>query len=428
MARLLRFKLRKKLGDIDRVLTYMLRRAYRNSLGYRQILDEAGVSLDGFRSVEDLPTLPIVDKETLFRRFSLQDVLYRGADPSRCVRTGTSGSTGLPLNVFMSREEAFYRRILLLNAWRRMTHLALPLTVVDVGSWVEEGETRVVRRNALVRVVRVSIALPVERQIELLLRHRPQVLSGYPTVMGILAEAVQRASDLPSTLKLVATRGEILHEETRRRLEASFAARVADFYNCEEVGNMAWECPEDPSILHVNTDGCVLEVVDAEGDPVRPEAEGRVIVSNLYNCTMPFIRYDLNDRGVILRLQRRRCTCGSHQPRMAILSGRDDDYVYLPNRRRVSPRLLATAVNRALSGLSPMGAFDHHFRRFQVVQDALNHVTVWIIPEAGRAVDFQAIIGSAMRDLHPELQCSVRKVDDIPLEPSGKFKKVICNI
>ena len=153
-----------------------------------------------------------------------------------------------------------------------------------------------------------------------------------------------------------------------------------------------------------------------------------MIVSNLYNCTMPFVRYDLNDRGVILRLERTRCACGSYQPRMAILRGRDDDYVYLPDRRRVSPRLLATAVNRAFSGLSPRGAFDRHFRRFQVVQDALDHVTVRVIPEADRSVDFQTVIASAMRDLHPELRCSVKVVDDIPLEPSGKFRKVICSI
>jgi phenylacetate-CoA ligase len=428
VARLLRFKLGKTPSDVDRVLTYVLRSAYRNSSGYRQFLDESGVSLDGFRGVEDLPRLPIVDRERFFGRFSVKETLHSGADPDRCVRTGTSGSTGVPMIVFMSREEAFYRRILLFNAWRRMMHIALPLTVIDLGSPVAEGETTVVRRSPLVRVVRISIALRVERQIELLLRHRAQILTGYPTALSLFAEAVPRASDLPSTLKLIATRGEVLHEETRRRIEEAFAVRVADFYSCEEVGNMAWECPEDPSILHVNTDGCVLEIVDSKGDPVRPGVEGRVLVSNLYNCTMPLIRYDLHDRGVLHSVSGGRCACGSRQPSMAILSGRDDDYVYLPDRRRVSPRLLATAVNRALSDLSPRGALDRHFRRFQVIQDALDHVTVRVIPEADRPVDFQMVIRSAVRNLHPELRCAVEEVEEIPLEPSGKFKKVICNI
>jgi len=425
VGRLLRFKVGKTRRDIDRTLRFVIRAAARNSSGYRRLLDEGGASPDRVRGVEDLRWLPIVDKETLFRRFPLEEVLHRRAAPHRCIRVGTSGSTGLPMNVFMSRAEARFRTLLVLESWRRTARLRLPLVVGDVGSWVEGGETEVRRHGGIGKVVRISIGLPVERQVEEVLRHRPQVLSGYPTALQVLGETFRDVAVSRPFLRLVAVRGEVLHLETRDALEGAFGCRVADYYNSEEMGNMAWECPADPATMHVNTDGCVLEVSDANGDPLPVGAEGRVIVTNLFNCTMPFVRYDLHDRGIILHPGGERCACGSFRPRMAVVQGRDDDFVRLPDGRTVSPRLIATAVNRAFSGRSPLGGFDSHFRRFQVVQDALDHLTIRIVPEPGGSIDFQGVLGSAMRRIHPEFRTSVQLVDGLELEPSGKFRKVI---
>ncbi|MBE0634898.1 phenylacetate--CoA ligase family protein [Candidatus Bipolaricaulota bacterium] len=424
----MRFKLGKTPADVDRVLSHLVRNAYQNSSSYRQTLDKAGLSVDGFRQVEDLQRLPIVDKGTLFHQFPLRDVLHRRADPSRCVRAGTSGSTGLPLYVFMSKGEAFFRQVLLLFAWRRARRLRLPLTIADVGSCIEAEDTVSLTKGGLVKIVRISIAIPAEQQLQHLMQHRPNILTGYPTSLRVLAEAIRSKSGRTPFLKLLATRGEVLHDETRVFLENAFGCRVSDYYNCEEVGNMAWECPADASVLHVNTDACVLEIVDESGHPAALGVEGRVIVTNLFNCTMPFIRYDLHDRGQILHQGGTRCACGSRNPSMAVLQGRDDDYVYLPDGRKVSPRLIATTVGRAMVRRSPQTRFDLAFRRFQVVQDARDQLTIRIIPEQGELVDFQPVIAPVLRALYPKMHCSVELVDSLPVGPSGKFKKVISNI
>jgi phenylacetate-CoA ligase len=427
VARALRFKLNKSPEVVGRVLSYAVRNAYRNIAGYRRFLDRSGVHPEEITGSRDISRLPIADKTMLFREMSISETLHRNVKIDRCVRVGTSGAMGIPLNVFMSPAEAFFRRVLLFRAWREEASLRFPLTVVDIGSWVEGELATEVHHKCGVRIVRIPVSLPVDQQVRVLLRHRPQVLTGYPTVLNMLAEAVPKAADLRN-LRLVACRGEILHHGTRELLSAVFPCRLADFYNAEEVGNMAWECPVDPDVLHINTDACILEIVDSEGRPLGAGEEGRVIVTNLFNCTMPFIRYDLHDRGAILDEGPRSCQCGSQHPRLAVVTGRDDDYGYLPDRGRVSPRLLATAVSRAFSGSSALGSFDRHFRRFQVVQDALDHVTVRIIPEMGSQMDFAAVIAPSFRRLHPALRCSVEIVDDLPLEASGKFKKVICNI
>ncbi|MGD9675799.1 MAG: phenylacetate--CoA ligase family protein [Candidatus Bipolaricaulia bacterium] len=417
-----RYRCNKDSADIDRILRHLVGVAYDTVRVYRDAFDRAGVAPGEIRGVADLPRLPIQKKETLARPASLADVLRRGVDPSRRTWVGTSGSTGLPLNVYMSRAEDRYRRLLLWRAWRRLARLRLPMTVVDVGSWVEGDAPLAVRRRGPITIVRVSIARPIEEQLELVRRYRPQVISGYPTALDLLAEAGGSAE---RRLRLVACRGEVLDAATRRTIQGAFAVRVADFYNAEEIGNIAWECPADPAVLHVNTDGCIVEVVDDAGQPVAVGTEGRIVVTNLYNETMPFLRYDLADRGSFATEGDDPCRCGSRAPRLRVLSGRDDDYVVLPDGRKVSPRLLATAVNRAFSDLSPRGSFDRHFRRFQVTQDRVDHVRIDIVPEPGPVPDFAAILPAALAKLHPDLRCTIRVVERLDLGPSGKYRKVI---
>ncbi len=422
--RFLRFKRGKSSRDVDRVLGFLVRSCYRNIPVYRRLLDERRVQPNEIRSVADLPRLPIVEREKLFRDAPIRDRIHAHASIPHCVRAATSGSTGFPLDIYMSRGEAIYRRALLLSAWRRYGPLPLPLRVVDVGSWVQGTSGVDIKRRTAASIVRISIALPVERQIDLLAQHRPHVVSGYPTALEILAEGLRDFSAALSP-RLVAARGELLHETTRRTIEGAFGSRVADFYNCEEIGNVAWECPRDPTILHVHTDACLVEIVDREGNPLPSGAEGQVLVTNLYNRTMPFVRYALHDRGILYPPSKGRCACGSRSPRMAVLSGRDDDYVHLPSGRRVSPRLVATAVTRAFDPLAQERGVERFFWKFQVVQDAIDHLTIRIVPDVDHGLAFDEILGPALRGLDPGLRCTVNLVDALSYEPSGKFKKVI---
>ena len=47
--------------------------------------------------------------------------------------------------------------------------------------------------------------------------------------------------ELPATPRVISPRGEMLRREARALLEETFGCRVVDQYNCEEIGNMAWD-------------------------------------------------------------------------------------------------------------------------------------------------------------------------------------------
>ncbi len=421
--RLLRFKLNKARSDADRALRFVVRSAYANIPAYRRLLDGVGLSATDLRGAADLPKLPIVRREMFFLDASLPDRIHRRADLSRCARSLTSGSQGIPVSVYMAHSEALFRKVLLLRAWGRGEPLQFPLTVIDVGTLAEPHTEVKIQWHGAIRVVRVPIASLNNVDIGVLTRFRHAIVSGFPSSLTLFAERLAQESLLLS-VRFVATRGEILHDETRSFLERTFGCAVVDFYNCEEVGNIAWQCSVNPHVLHVNTDGCVVEIVDGAGVPQQVGSEGRILVTNLYNCTMPFIRYDLQDRGALLSTSGNRCACGSRHPTMDVVQGREDDCILRTDGHRLSPRLVATVLERSVDGLRTDDKRDTFYRRYQVVQDAPDHVTVRVVPIPNVDLPFEECVSAALRRLDPGMHCQVELVDALPAAPSGKFRKV----
>jgi phenylacetate-CoA ligase len=423
IACLNRFGLRKSQRSIDGTLRCLVGDAYRSVPLVRQRLDEAGVSPRDVRGVSDLVRLPISSRHEILTS-PVSASLRRGTDPLRCQTTATSGTSGLPLTVYMSGPEAAYRRLLLFRALRRAVRLSLPFSIAEVGA----GSYRLLchrgdisQRVGLVRVSRIDRTLPPKAQAERLLAASPDVVTGHPSCLELVAEAIRDEGGWSGRRpKLVAARGEILREETRVLLGRTFECPVVDHYSCEEIGNIAWECPTTPGVMHVNSDGCVVEIVDDEGHPVAHGEEGRVVVSNLFNRTMPFLRYEVGDRAAFRPPGR--CACGHRGPSLSLLAGRSGDFVLLSTGERISPRAIHSVIATATRSADAAGRFD--LRRYQVLQDAPGTLSVLVVPPDPARPDLEERILDAFRQFDSRLDVSVERVSEISTEASGKFRVV----
>jgi len=417
-----RFGLGKQRTDVICALRAVVRTASYEVPFYRDTWRAAGVDPALVRSPADLIRLPVTTKAALLARPGA--ALRDGRSRRTRIRSHTSGSSGVPVTVEMSRPEAVYRSLLYYRALQRNGCLSLPLTIVDVGPIPTDRRRGWAERAGLVRLVRLPATMSIGEQIERLRGVRPGLVEGYPTCLDLLAEALEEQGIASIRPRLVAARGEVLHRETRERLRRVFSCRIADYYNTEEVGNVAWECPEDSDRRHVNRDACVVEIVDSEGTPVAEGVEGRVLVTNLYNLTMPFIRYDLGDRAAWIAARGGgRCQCGSTAPSLSPIHGRDDDYLWLPDGRRISPRAAGTLVPKR-----PSGGYVKGLRRFQVVQESPTDVRVQVVLDVEHDADVRRVIAENITRLHPRLRCEVERVDAIPVDASGKFQKVISHV
>jgi len=416
-GRLARFSLRKTPATRLRVLRGLIRHATRNVPFYADLYREAGVKQEDFVSLEDLAWLPVAERERLLGE---QHLRVR-ADRERLVKRSTSGSTGAPMTVWATPSEAFFRKATLLLSFGRAARLRFPLTIADVGTYTKGHD--LVQALRLVRVQRIYRSLPIVEQVRNLSRIAPDLIEGRPSsLLDVAREACKLRVSLPRP-RVVISFGEMLHRSDREWLEKAFRCRVADYYNCEEIGNVAWECPEHPGRMHVNGDTTLLEIVDDDGCPLPPGESGRVLLTNLTNWTMPFIRYAIQDQAT--NLGEGRCGCGFTGTSMRLLEGRDDDFFLLPDGRRVSPRTVDTAITGVLPASEPGNDLFRAIQRFQIVQEAPDLVAVYVVPGPQYSDDLWSGVESSAKSLHPSMRVRIECVDELRTSAGGKFRKVM---
>lgn len=424
MERITRFIPGKTTGLINRCLRFIVRSAYENTACYRRAWDKAGVSPDDIRTVDDLPRLPFMTKNDVLDSQG-RSYLHAGMNPEKGYRTSTSGSTLRPLTVFTTWPETYFRRIMLIKAIGQNIRLRFPLTFVDVGTAGWHKRRDAVQKVGLIRIVRVPRDIPPEEQPKILTGVKSLFIQGRPSCLEILAREIKGTSALIQGPGLIVSYGETLHSDVRAVLSDVFECPVTDYYNCEEIGNIAWQCPVRNDIMHINTDACIVEVVDDRGRPVSAGTEGRLLLTSLYNIKMPFIRYVIGDRGVFVEDNCQPCGCGQKGPRMSLVSGREEDFFVTPDGRMISPRVTVQPVLDAIREGGVPNLLSEALRGFQVVQEDLRNITVRVIP--GRTFDpsLKTSIDAGFKAVCRDWKCRLEIVSELPQESTGKFRKTV---
>ena len=152
------------------------------------------------------------------------------------------------------------------------------------------------------------------------------------------------------------------------------------------------------------------------------DREGDLVLSSLTNYAMPFLRYWIGDRG---HLSSSPCSCGSPFPVLESVSGRSMESLVKPGGDLVSPIFLITLLGGTLAA-GPVS-------KFQIVQEALDRVTLKVVVDDTHSVDsIQSTLDTVRERLGGVMgeACTVRceRVADIPREASGKYLYTICNV
>lgn len=415
-----RFQLHKAPSTIDSVLRSSIRSAYANVSSFRSALDAIGGSPEAIRSRDDLPRLPMSSRSDFLDR-PISESTHRRVNLKRCRKSRTTGTTRAPLDVYMNQMEAVYRKLVLLNAMRRNVRFTLPFRISEVGTGILKK--RSARRLDPVIVSHIPRVLLLDEQLDHLIRSRPHVITGYPSCLELVAEKLHHRPP-GFAPRLVVCRGEMLSGSTRSTLTDAFACKVVDYYSCAEIGNIAWECPSNRGVLHISTDSCVVEVVDDEGMPLPVGTEGSILVTNLFNHTMPFIRYRIGDSGTLVGGDFTRCVCGYVGPSITSLAGRQQDYFVLPDGRKLSPRVIDTLVG----SISNLGEGPHCVRRYQCIQATRDTIRVLMVPASHAPADLADRLTRAIERNAIGIRCSVEIVADLPSAPSGKHRQVVSKI
>lgn len=400
----------------DERLSKLIKHCWDNVPYYRRVWTELGLRPESIRRLEDLKRLPVLTKSIIRENYeSLIAENHRG----ELISKATGGSTGEPLR-FSHCRDAYDRRMGVM--WRgygwagsRPGRRTLYLWGLDMDGPVTSENLKERLYHALfARKFLNSFALNDENlglYAQAWNRYQPQVVVGYVTPMVDLAKYVLESGVKVHSPSSILTGAEALHEPQRELIEQAFACPVFNTYGSREFMLLASECEQQQG-LHLSSDSVIVETVDSAGETVMDEV-GSMLVTDLHNFGMPFIRYENGDLAV---RSDRACACGRGLPLLERVEGRVLDQI-------------VTAEGGRLPGeFFPHLLKDSKFlRRFQVIQESLSELQLRVVVENGelsaeQESELRSLIASG---IGPTMTLKIEVLEEIPVNATGKHRVTI---
>jgi amino acid adenylation domain-containing protein len=94
--------------------------------------------------------------------------------------------------------------------------------------------------------------------------------------------------------KRIFVSGEKLTAEMEGQIHQAWAAPVIDSYSASESRFIAWKQSGDTA-MNIIDELNILEILDSDSRQVGIGQSGRAVLTNLYNATLPLIRYEMGD-------------------------------------------------------------------------------------------------------------------------------------
>ncbi len=323
----------------------------------------------------------------------------------------TSGSSGAPLEIFRSVQSVIWEEAFQLQFWHWAGHRnSLPQAilrgdqVMDIRDqqppywiWDRYG------RQLFVSTRHLSTET-APGMLDAILASCAAQLRAYPSSAYELARAAERHRH-PLRLKSVVTGSEPLYAAQREQIERSLGCKVFDFYGMAERIAFAGQC--EHGYYHINPEYSFIEILD-EQDRSTDEF-GYVVGTTLHNHVMPLIRYRIADRA---RWIAGDCPCGRHYPRVELSSGKAEDQLYDRENTPISAGIITFAVK-----------YLANIKKTQVAQVGPGQWELRVVPDVGYTeADERALRESFDQYVSLKVQATIRLMDEIPLQPSGKFK------
>lgn len=282
-----------------RMLARLLRYAHEKSPYYARTLSRDLLDPVNFHKI---PVTTRADLQHSWEHMvvpSLPSWMYRN-------KGGTSGSTGQPIQFYCStfgqesyEQERWYVHNKL---WRFLIQRGY--TMRQILNDVPMVELRAIRASdhpAHLYLRAEEVLNDPEQMVARVKEHKPVVFGCYGSFNLAFCNAVRSHGGAGSvSIPYIVNTGEILLPAQRTFIEETLNGTVIDRYGMEEF-YWAIACEREPGNGLVNyAESYVIEVLDEHGLPVPVGESGRVVVTDLTNYTMPFIRYDTGDRAVLL--------------------------------------------------------------------------------------------------------------------------------
>ncbi len=413
------FYTRQQLEDIQwQRLQDLWKFLWKHNAFYEARFVEAGLTENSLRSPADISFLPLLTKKDI--RASTLAMISESYSKENLLHFKTGGSTGKSLGIYITEEcselrNACARRHDRWTGWEPGEPIG--------AAWGNPKLPKTVKQkllNAFVQpyVYLDTMAVTKQSVHEFALawkKVKPTLLFGHAHSLFVLAQYVKEmglGGVMPSGI--ISTSMMLLPHE-RELIENVFSCRVTDRYGCEEVSLIGCEC-EVHDGMHMNIEHLVIEFIKDDGSPASPGEPGNIVVTDLMNRAMPFVRYQVEDVGIP---RDEICSCGRGLPLMGKVTGRVADFLLKNDGTKVAGISIIENTLTEISGIDQM----------QIVQETLSLMHLNVVPGAGYSLSTEEALISYFRELFPgEVDIRLHLIKEIKPELSGKFRFSICKV
>jgi phenylacetate-CoA ligase len=300
-----------------------LRRAYDNVPHYRRKFEAHGVHPDDLKSLADLARFPLSSKADLRDNYPFG--LF-AVPREQVVRVhASSGTTGKPTVVGYTQTDIDNWAHLMARSIRAaggrpgdMVHVAYGYGLFTGGLGAHYGAERLG-----CTVVPMSGG-QTEKQVQLILDFKPDIIMVTPSYSLVIAEEFERMGVTPEdiSLKVGIFGAEPWGEGMRGEIERKLGLDSVEIYGLSEVmgPGVACECIESKDGPVIWEDHFYPEIIDPDtGVPVPDGQEGELVFTSLTKEALPIIRYRTRDLTRLLPPTSRSFR------RMQRITGRSDD-------------------------------------------------------------------------------------------------------
>ena len=387
-------------------LEKLLRHAYQTTPYYRELLKIES---------PDISQIPTLEKSNIRER--LEDLCSKAVPRRHRIKNTTGGSTGTPLTFYQDRNYWNQRNLSVYyfdrwagwNFGERQLIIWGALSDVGIARYWRHHLNNFWRNHYWLNGFHLTDAT-MRATLRKMNRYHPQTILAYPSSLYQFARFIFENGLKPWwDLKGIISSAEMLHPHYRDLAEAVFSTKIYNRYGGREVGLIAMECAEGR--MHINCRDLYLEI-DSPDPYTQP---GDILITQLNNYAMPFIRYRIGDIGL---LSDELCLCGSPLPVLEELLGR------------------STATFRTRRGtLIHAGYFTQQFynviglEQFQLIQETFRHcVLKAVINTQWTEASRRHMVQKIQEALGAEVVVTVKFVDEIPLSTSGKREFTISKV
>lgn len=340
-------------------LKWTVRHAYNGSTFYRKKLDDAGISPDDIKSLDDLHKLPFTTAHDLRERYPFPLLSVPIEDVVRI--HASSGTTGKRKVLCYTKKDIedwihFFARCYQMAGLSRADRVQI---AVGYGIWTAGVGFQMACEEF------GAMAIPagpgnLDMQCQFLEDFQSTVICCTASMGLLMAEEVNRRGLKDRiNLKKMIFGSERSSDAMRRRIKELLSLEhMFDIPGMTELygPGTGLDCIYHEGI-HYWADYYILEIIDPETLKPVPEGEtGEMVVTTLRKEAAPLIRYRTRD---LTRLIPGECKCGSIFPRHDRILGRSDDMIIF---RAVN--IYPGQIDHVLSSIEGIGSeYQIHLER-----------------------------------------------------------------